>query len=191
MMPGFVEEITKRHHARSLTSEVHGKHGSTPGEDSSYRVQFLATAAQVVASYDEVRRIEGGTGGKKKGIFSIPKSMAGRFRQCHRLDRGYSRSGRERGGLHRRRLKQRGRHLLAKRWPAQAQNPQQNYCPGLQNVANPVFPHDFREYWHWPPVLVLTQGWGQAEWPLSATKLFRMITLELVRVTGVTPPRCK
>ena len=53
-MPGLVEEITESDHARRLTGEVHGEHRSTAGEDSSNGVQFLAAAAQVVASYDEV-----------------------------------------------------------------------------------------------------------------------------------------
>ena len=32
--------------------------------------------------------------------------------------------------------------------------------------------------WHWSPVLVLSHVRGHGEWPLSATKAFRMITLE-------------
>jgi len=190
VMPGLVKEVAESNYACSLTREVHGKHGSTAGEDSSYRVQFLAAAAQVVASYDEVSSVEGGSSGKEKGILTIPESMVGTFRQRRWLDRSDRRSGRKRDGLHRRGLKQRSRNFLAKRWPAQAQNAQQNCRLGLQNVA-PAFPHNFCEYRHWPPVLVLTQGLGQAEWPLGATKLFRMITLELAGVTGVTPPSCK
>ena len=115
VMAGLVEEITESDHARRLTSEVHCKHRSTAGEDSSYRVQFLTAAAQVVARYDEVSRVEGGSGGKKKGILAIPESMTGRFRQGRRLHRGERRGRRKCGGLHRRGLKQRGRNFLAER----------------------------------------------------------------------------
>ena len=80
VMPGLVEEVAESDHACRLTSEVHGKHRSTAGEDSSYGVQFLAATAQVVASYDEVSRVEGGSSGKKKAVLTIPESMAGRFR---------------------------------------------------------------------------------------------------------------
>ncbi len=190
VMAGLVEEITESDHARRLTSEVHCKHRSTAGEDSSYRVQLLSAAAQVVARYDEVSRVEGGSSGKKKSVFAIPESMAGSFWQRRRLHRGDCGSRRECSGLHRRGLKQRGRNFLAERRLTQAQNAQQKCCPRVQNRA-PSFPHDFCVYRHWPPVPVLTQGQGQAEWPLSATKAFRMITLELARVTGVTLPRCK
>ena len=189
VMPSLVEEVAERDHACRLSSEVHCEHGSTAGEDSSDRVQFLSAAAQVVARYNEVSRIEGGSTGKKERVLTIPESVDWCFRQRRWLDRGdCGRCKRER--LHRRRLKERGRNFLAKRWPAEAQNAQQNCRPGVQNGA-PSFPHDFCEYRHWPPVLVLTQGHGQAEWPLSASKLFRMITLESAEVTGVTPPRCK
>ena len=107
VMSGLVEEITESHHASGLTSKVHRQHRSTAGEDSSYRVQFLTAAAQVVARYNEVSPVEGGSSGKKKGILTIPESMAGRFRQRRRSHRGERRGRRKCGGLHRRGLKQR------------------------------------------------------------------------------------
>ena len=190
VMAGLVEEITQRDHACRLPSEVHDKHRCAASKDSSDRIQFLSAAAQVVASYHEVGRVEGGSTGKKERVLTIPEPVAWRFRQRCGLDRSDCGRRCKRGRLHRRRLKQRGRNLLAERRAAEAQNAQQNCCPGVQN-GTPSFPHDFCEYRHWPPVLVLTQGRSQSEWPLGAIKAFRMITLELARVTGVTPPRCK
>src|ERR1019366_10125768 len=74
VMSGFVEEVTERDHARSLTGEVRCKPRSTAAEQAGYRVQFPATAAEIVPGYDEVGGVEGSRCGKQKAILAIPEA---------------------------------------------------------------------------------------------------------------------
>lgn len=65
VMSGPVKEVAESDHASGLTGEVHGKPRGSAAEYAGYRIQFLATSAQVVPGYDEVGGAEGSTCGKQ------------------------------------------------------------------------------------------------------------------------------
>src|ERR1700691_3656283 len=100
VMTRLVKEVAESDDARGFSGEVHGKCGSTAGEDASHGIQFPAAAAQVVPGYDEVGSIEGEACGKEKGVLTIPESVAGRFRRPRGLNRRERWSGGERGGFY-------------------------------------------------------------------------------------------
>src|SRR5580692_2087140 len=100
VMTCFVEEVADPDHASGFSCEVHCKSGRAAAEDASYRVQFLSTAAQVVASDDKIGGAEGSVCRKQNAILTVPEStMARRFGKGCGLARLHHRHRFHRGGL--------------------------------------------------------------------------------------------
>jgi len=100
VMSRLMKEVTESDDAHGLAGEIHSQPRCAPGKNTRYRIQFLPTVAKIISSYEEVGRAQGRAGGEQKGIFPVPKSMAGGLWQHHGFDRpdhriGLNRSGRQ------------------------------------------------------------------------------------------------
>lgn len=108
VMSGFVEQVADPKHSRSLAREVHCQPRRAAAKQAGYRIQFLATAAQIIPRHDEIGGAKSGAGRKQNAILTVPKPMrARRLRQSNRLYRRRPGSRRKCGGLHLSRLEQR------------------------------------------------------------------------------------
>lgn len=121
VVPGLVQEVTDSHHSSSLAGEVHRQARGAAAEETRDRIQFLATTAQIIPSYNEVSSAEGRVRRKQNAILPIPKLMTGSFRNARRL-----RSRSHGSEFHRFGLKQCECYLLLRQSrPAKAQEHQQ------------------------------------------------------------------
>src|SRR5580658_2173434 len=129
-MAGLVEEVAEPDDTSSFASEIHCECGSTACEQPGYGVQFLAAVVQIIFGHNEIGCAESCAGGEQNAILTVPKWMAGGFRQCCGL-RNPHRSYRLHRGRYRR--KQSGGDLLRSHWRAHGQSCQQNRHSATEN----------------------------------------------------------